>query len=367
MLEVDLDALRANWCALRDRTAASVICAGVVKAEAYGLGLERVVRVLAAAGCTTFFTATLEEGRQIRAIAAAADIYILDGLLPGAAAHYTDSGLRPALSSCPEIAEWADHCDATGRMHPAAVHVDTGMNRLGLSLTELRARQTELAAMIGRFDLALVMSHLACADTPDHPLNRSQKTLFDEARTLLPPAPASLANSGGIFLGPDYHYDLVRPGIAVYGGRARDGLPNPMQPVVRLSGRILQIRELQADESIGYGATHVFKAPARTATISYGYADGYLRAISTHPAPPPTVTIATRQAPLVGRISMDLVTADVSAIPPGEIERGGWAELIGNTVGIDDLADSAGTIGYEILTSLGRRVHRIYLENGKAV
>jgi len=372
VLQVDLDALRANWALLAARTAHATECSAVVKAEAYGLGLEAVIGAVRREGCRTFFTATLREAQRIRQTAPEATIYVLDGLLPGAAKSYAEAELRPVLSSWQEIEEWATFCRDTRQQLPAAIHVDTGMNRLGLSLAELRER-SNLPEPVAHFELALVMSHLACADTPSHPLNARQKALFDEARSLLPEAPASLANSGGVLLGEEFHYDVVRPGIALYGGNPLEDGPNPMQPVIRLLARVLQVRDVQAGDTIGYGAAHTVTAPTRTATIAYGYADGYPRAMSVRAlrsdahVTPTMATIGGTTAPLVGRISMDLVTLDVSSVPIDLVQRGSWVELAGNGITVDDLAARAGTIGYEILTNIGRRSHRIYLENGKAL
>jgi alanine racemase len=360
VLTIDLAALRANWRKLNE-AAGQAECAGVIKADAYGLGLEEIARALGDAGCSTFFVATLAEASRVRYVHPAATIYVLDGLLPGSAAFYAGFDLRPCLSSLAEIREWAAFCDATGRRLRAAVHIDTGMNRLGLPVEEAGALAAE-RALFERFELALVMSHLACADEQMHPMNAAQRARFENLRAMLPPAPASLANSGGVFLGSDYHYDLVRPGIAIYGGRAFQGLPNPMQWVVRLQARILQVRQLSAGEPIGYGATFHTERPARVATLACGYADGFLRALSgTAVKPGPVGFIGDYPVPVVGRVSMDLITVDVSDVPPELAQRGVWVEVMGARTTIDDLTDLAGTIGYELLTRLGRRVHRVYL------
>ncbi|HVY43607.1 MAG TPA: alanine racemase [Hyphomicrobiaceae bacterium] len=360
VLTIDLAALRANWRKL-DEVSGRAECAGVIKADAYGLGLEEIARALRDEGCSTFFVATLAEASRVRYVHPSATIYVLDGLLPGAAAYYAGFDLRPCLSSLAEVREWAAFCDATGRRLRAAVHIDTGLNRLGLSADEVGALAAE-RTLFDHFELALVMSHLACADEQAHPMNASQRAKFETLRAMLPKAPASLANSGGIFLGPDYHYDLVRPGIAIYGGRAFIGLPNPMQWVVRLQARILQIREVGAGEPIGYGATFRTKQASRVATLACGYADGFLRALSgTAVNPGPVGYIGDYPVPVVGRVSMDLITVDVSEVPPELAQRGAWVEVMGARTTIDDLTDRAGTIGYELLTRLGRRVHRVYL------
>ncbi len=359
VLRIDLAALRANWAQL-NRVAGKAECAGVVKADAYGLGLEPIARALTEEGCRTFFVATIEEGRRTRAIQPGAAIYILDGLLPGAEPHYAGFDLRPVLSSEPEIRDWASYCVRVGRHLPAAVQLDTGMNRLGLRPDELQRVLAE-PSLLASFKMTLVMSHLACADEPASPMNEAQRVLFDRLRAKLPPAPASLSNSAGTFLGPAFHYDLVRPGIATYGGRAFEGATNPMLPVVSLSARILQLRDVSPGEKVGYGATFMVARPSRMATIACGYADGFLRALSGpsgHPGP--VGYIGPHPVPVVGRVSMDLITVDVTDVPPALAVRGAWVEVMGGRVTLDDLTDRAGTIGYELLSRLSKRVHRIY-------
>jgi alanine racemase len=360
VLSINLAALRANWRELNKASGAAE-CAGVIKADAYGLGLEEMAHALRDEGCATFFVATLAEGRLLRNVEPAATIYILDGLLPGAAAYYAGFDLRPCLGSLAEVREWAAYCDATGRRLGAAVHVDTGINRLGLPVDEVDALAAE-PALFDKFSLSLVMSHLACADEPAHPMNAQQRKRFDELRAKLPPAPASLANSGGVFLGAGYHYDLVRPGIALYGGRALQDTANPMQWVVRLQARILQVRRIAKGEPVGYGATFRTDRDSIVATLACGYADGFLRALSgTSVKPGPVGYIGDYPVPVVGRVSMDLITVDVSDVPLELARRGAWVEVMGARTTIDDLTDRAGTIGYELLTRLGRRVHRVYL------
>ncbi len=363
VLEIDLDALRTNWAKLNE-AAGDAECAGVVKADAYGLGLVEIAGALAREGCQTFFVATLHEGRRLRAVDPSATIYILDGLLPGAEAHYAGFDLRPVLSSLAEIHDWAAFCKAENRKRPAAIHVDTGMNRLGLPGDELTALANDRAHPLDHFALALVMSHLLNADVPADPHNKQQLDAFEKARADLPPAPASLANSGGTFLGAAYHFDLVRPGIALYGGRAFEGAPNPMQSVVKLKARILQVRTVHPGETVGYGATYEAKAPTRVATIACGYADGFLRALSGSTTNPgPIGYIADFPVRIIGRVSMDLITLDATNVPESLVHRGAWVEMMGARVTVDDLTDRAGTIGYELLSRLSNRVHRIYTEH----
>ena len=362
VLTINLDALKANWAEL-NRVSGRAECTGVIKADAYGLGLEEIARALVREGCRTFFTATLSEARRVRLVEPSVAIYVLDGLLPGAASSYAGFDLRPCLSSLAEVHEWASFCRDTGRRLRAAVHVDTGMNRLGLPASEVDDLARD-PSLFDRFDLSLVMSHLACADEPGHRLSASQRATFDTLRAKLPPAPASLANSGGVFLGPDYHYDLVRPGIALYGGRAIEGMPNPMRWVVALKARILQVRETAPGDTVGYGATFTASRPMRVATLACGYADGFLRALSGSGGKPgPVGFIGDFPVPVVGRVSMDLITVDVTDVPPELARRGAWVEVMGARTTVDDLTDRAGTIGYELLTRLGRRVHRVYIED----
>lgn len=361
VLRIDLMALRANWARLNAATG-NAECAGVIKADAYGLGLEEIAHALTNEGCRTFFVATLDEGRRTRAVQPGATIYILDGLMPHAEEHYAGFDLRPVLSGLAEVREWATFCAGHRRKLPAAIHIDTGINRLGMPETELRQLAADPSAL-ATFDLALVLSHLACADDPTSAKNVHQRQRFDAMRALLPNTRASLANSGGIFLGPEYHYGLVRPGIALYGGRALEGRPNTMQPVVRLAARILQVREVGPGETVGYGAIWKVERPSRIATIACGYADGFLRALSGptgHPGP--VGFVGEYPVPVVGRVSMDLLTVDVTDVPGDLAHRGGWVEVIGERVSVDDLTDRAGTIGYELLSRLSRRVHRIYAD-----
>lgn len=359
ILTVDLMALRANWAKL-NQASGRAECAGVIKADAYGLGLAPIARALTNEGCKTFFVASVGEGRIAREVQPGATIYVLDGLLPGAEAHYSGFDLRPVLASLPEVRDWAAYCRARGHRLAAGIHIDTGLNRLGMPAREV----DELAAapeLLQSFETTLVMSHLACADHPGDPMNERQRLRFEELRAKLPPAPASLANSGGLFLGPRYHFDLVRPGIALYGGRAHEGKDNPMQTVVRLAARILQVREVGPGESVGYGATYKVTTPARIATLGVGYADGFLRALSVASGEAgPVGYVGDYPVPIVGRVSMDFITADVTSVPEELARRGAWVEVMGGRVTVDDLTDRAGTIGYELLTRLGQRVYRVY-------
>jgi alanine racemase len=358
ILTIDLDAIVANWRELRDR-AAPAQCAAVVKADAYGLGLEPVARALVRAGCETFFVAHLTEGRRLRTVAPRAAIYVLNGVLPGTAPGYVGHNLHPVIGSLAELAEWNAFVQATGWHGGAALMVDTGMNRLGLSFEEAvwLAQQPQAE----RGEAVLLLSHLACADTPDHALNGKQIAAFGELRAMFPGVPGSLANSPGIFLGPDAHHDLVRPGVALYGSNPTPLHFNPMRPVVDLVGRIAQVRNVAQDETVGYCATWTAKRDTRIAIVAIGYADGFMRAASaSDERPGAEAMVAGRRCPLAGRISMDVLAIDVTGLPDDLPHRGDFATLIGPDISVDDVASHAGTIAYEILTSLGARYRRIY-------
>jgi alanine racemase len=351
VLDIDLDALVGNWRALRDRLSPGTLCAGVVKADAYGLGMARVAPALAAAGCRIFFVAQLGEAIALRRLLPGPEIAVLNGLLPGSPADFIGQRLIPVLNDLAEIAAWREE----GAGNPAIIHVDTGMARLGLSPREL-ARLAADPGLVAGLNLRAAMSHLACADEAGHPHNPRQLAAFRAARAVLPAAPASLANSSGIFLGPAYYFDIARPGAAVYGVNPLPGRPNPMAQVVRLKGRILQTREIDSGQFVGYGSTHRREGPGRIATVAIGYADGWMRSLSNRGS----VTIAGQRVPVVGRISMDLMTIDVTALDPQAASPGNFAELIGADHDVDAVAAEAGTIGYEVLTGLGSRYHRIY-------
>lgn len=358
ILTVDLAAIEENWRALAQRLLTAE-CAAVVKANAYGLGLQQVTTALARIGCKTFFVADLAEARAVRSRAPEAAIYVLDGFTPDWGEGFIDINARPVINSTTELAEWDAFVAAHSWQGGAALQVDTGMRRLGITPDEAVALAPR--AHTENHGIALLMSHLACAQTPDHPLNTRQITLFRELHTLYPGVPASLANSSGIFLGDATHFDLARPGAALYGVNPTPGRPNPMKSVVELTGRILQLRSVARDDTVGYDATWTAKRPSRIAVVALGYADGLLRASGgTDERPGGAALVAGKRCPIVGRISMDLVCIDVTDLADGTVHRGDPATLIGGEIGIDEVAAAAGTIGYEILTRLGLRSQVVY-------
>lgn len=355
ILTIDLAAIVANWHALGAR-AAPAACAAVVKADAYGCGIEPVVGALSKAGCTTFFVAHLSEARRVRAIAPDATIYVLNGLLPASAPVYAEANLRPVIGSPAELEEWFAFRATSGWGGSAALQVDTGLSRLGLSREEAAA----LAPRLGNSGIALIVSHFACSEE-DHPLNALQMARFRDVHALFPGVPGSLANSSGIFLGPEALHDLVRPGVALYGANPLPGRPNPMRTVVSLEARVVQTRLVPQGATVGYSATWTAKRSTRLAIACVGYADGFLRASgATDTKHGADAIVAGTRCPLAGRVSMDLVAIDVTDLPEGAVKRGDYVSLLNEQIGVDDLAARAGTIGYEVLTSLGRRYRRIY-------
>ena len=358
ILTVDLAAIEANWRALSHRVMPAE-CAAVIKADGYGCGIEKVAAALAKAGCKTFFVADLAEARQVRNVAPDPAIYVLNGLLSGTAGSYADIRARPVIGSMVELAEWDAFASVNQWHGGAALHVDTGMNRLGISLNEAAALAPRIRSE--NHGITLLMSHLACAEQPEHPLNERQISVFREVRMLYRGIPSSLANSSGIFLGQAAHCDMVRPGVALYGVNPTPGHSNPMRPVIELRARIAQVRTVPRGETVGYDAAWTAKRTTRIAVVAVGYADGYLRAASaSDEAPGADAIVAGQRCPLAGRVSMDLLAIDITELPDNAARRGDLATLIGGEMTVDALASAAGTIGYEVLTSLGRRYHRVY-------
>lgn len=358
ILTVDLDALEANWKALGRRVMPSE-CSAVIKADAYGCGIEPVARRLSKAGCKTFFVADLYEARRARAVAPDAAIYVLNGLLPGTAPVFADLNARPVIGSVVELAEWDAFCTGQRWQGGAALHVDTGMNRLGVTANDAAALAPRIRSE--NHGITLLMSHLACSEVQDHPINARQIALFREVRILYRGITSSLANSSGIFLGNAAHCDMVRPGVALYGVNPTPGQSNPMRPVIELQARIAQLRTVPKGETVGYDAAWTAKRTTRLAIVAVGYADGYLRAASSSDeAPGADAIVAGKRCPIAGRVSMDLIEIDITDLPDGSVRRGDLVKLIGDEISVDDVANAAGTIGYEVLTSLGRRYHRVY-------
>jgi alanine racemase len=364
ILRVDLGAIVANWRLLKAKLAPGADCAAVVKADAYGLGMAAVAPALQRAGCRVFFVALAEEGVALRALLPpdgphGAEIHVFAGATEASLPDLLRHRLIPALNSLGQIAAATAAAKAAGRPLAADIHVDSGMNRLGLEAREVAALAADPGLLAG-LDIRYVMSHLACADDPDQPMSARQLAAFTAARGQVPAlaaARASFANSAGIFLGPDYHFDLARPGAALYGLNPRLSGPNPMAQVVRLQGKILQVRDVDTPMTVGYGAAHRVTGKARIATVGVGYADGYRQSLTNRGH----AYLGDTRVPVVGRVSMDLIALDVSQAPAALAVPGALVDLIGPRHDADALAQEARTIGYEILTGLGRRFHRVYV------
>ena len=362
-LNIDLGALARNWKAL-DKVSAGVLTAAVVKADAYGTGIEAASKALYAAGARFFFVATPDEGMAVRAAVPEAHIFVLWGLYPGAANLYIRQNLMPVLASMSQLDEWLDKCLERNEAYPAGLHFDTGINRTGFRLSEASVIRERLERL--GYAPQMIMSHLACADTPNHEKNRTQLALFGSVMAQFPGIPASLANSAGLRTGRDYHFQMVRPGIALYGGRAVAGRRNPMAPVASLHVPVLQVTEGRTGETVGYGAAYSLSRNSKLAILGYGYADGYFRSESgTNQRPGGKVFIRGKLCPVLGKISMDLTVVDVTELGSDLPMPGEGAEILGPNISVDDQGDWGGTIGYEFLTSLKGRYTRNYIGDGR--
>lgn len=365
VLTVDLGALQENWRRVSAR-AAPAQCAAAVKADAYGVGLEQAVAALAAAGCESFFVAHVDEAlrarKALRAAQASARIFLLNGFAGQAASAeaclFADA--IPVASFEEDEILWARLASARGVTAKIALMFDTGMNRLGYDWRGAR-NVAERIARAAHFDVRLIASHFVSSDAANDPLNAEQIARFESVRAAFPNVAASLANSSGVYLPQRPMYDVVRPGYALYGGNPTPGHPNPMKPVVRLRARILQVREVEAGASVGYGAQWTARRRTRLVVIGLGYADGLPRnSMATDGKIGGEVIVAGVRCPFAGRVSMDLTTIDATDVPTPPVP-GDWVELLGDEISIDDLGARSQTIGYEILTNLGRRYARVYV------
>ncbi|MCI5050120.1 MAG: alanine racemase [Rickettsiales bacterium] len=350
-LKVYLDKVIANYQILSKQFSGQE-CGAVIKANSYGLGMEQVSDALATAECNTFFVATLEEGIQLRQYRPNRRIVVFHGVGPGEALAFVNHKLIPVLNSPEQIERWVE----VSKEHPDArsvLHVDTAMGRLGLSQAEWEALDADI---IEKAQVSLLMSHLACAGDPEHPSNAMQLELFEKARAIFSGIPCSFANSSGVFLDKPWHFDLARPGCSLYGITPHESKPNPMHNVVELSCPILQIRTLDRDQNVGYGATKHCKKGTRVATVAGGYADGIPRLLSNQLHG----YLGEVRVPLVGRVTMDMLCFDVSAVPEGQLNEAERIVLIDERQTVDDIARMTDTIGYEVLCRLGRRIRRVY-------
>jgi alanine racemase len=360
ILTVDLDAIAGNWQALRAMGRAAgkpVDCAAVLKADAYGTGAAVIGPRLAREGCKHFFVAHIEEGIALRRVLPDLPIYVLNGMLPGTEGDFVEQRLTPVLNHLGQLNAWRGTAQRFNQPLDAVIHVDTGMHRLGFGPEESQILINERGRLRG-LRLALLMSHLVASEEPANPINAEQLSRFRAFVKAMPGAPASLSNSSGVFLGADYHFDLLRPGAALFGINPLPDRANPMRPVVTLHARVLQTRRVDALQTVGYGGAWRSARATRVATVALGYADGYFRTLINRSV----VYIAQQPVPVIGRISMDLVTIDVTDLAEADCQAGTLVEVLGPNVSSDDLAERARTNAYEIMTALGRRYARVYVD-----
>lgn len=353
-LEINTGAIVHNYKTLQSMLSKSR-CAAVLKADAYGFGVKEIAPILMQEGCSSFFVAHLEEGLFLRNLLKDARIYVLSGLLPGTTDLFVEENLVPVLNSFEMVKLWIQEAQKRGKKLPCVLHFDTGMRRNGFDQLDL-AHLFEALQELNNLDIQLIMSHLVSSHDGKDPLNRLQRDLFEILRCHFPHAKASLADTGGIYLGSDFHYDLVRPGKGLFGFFTPPQNETPLKPCLKLFGRVLQIRTAHKGESVGYGATHILTRESKLATIGIGFADGYDRRLSNTGH----VEFQGFKAPITGRISMDYTVVDVTDIPETLCYSGGWAELVNDTLTLDTLAHTIGTISRELSTGFSKRLMRIY-------
>jgi alanine racemase len=355
VLRIDLSAIGMNWEAVAKRTVAE--CAAVVKADAYGCGIDSVAAALATTGCKTFFVSDLAEAKRVRAVAPNANIYVLNGMFPDTGPAFAAINAQPVIRSLVEMSQWDAFVASSRWQGGFALYVDAGMIRHGLTMEEAIASAARIQAP--PFSISLLMSHLENVEKQDHSLIDRQISQFQDLRRLYGRVPASLANSAGIFLGSKTHCDVVRPGSALYGLNPTPGQPNPMMSAIELRARIMHICALAPGETVENGGGWTAKLPTRVAIVSIGYADGFARAAGAA-AHSLQAIVGGKLCPIRGRPSMDSLAIDVSALPPGAARHGEMVTLVGGEISLDALAVSAKSTGWEVLASLGRRYHRVY-------
>lgn len=357
VLTIDLAALRHNYSTIAKRIAPTR-AAAVVKADSYGLGANRVAPAFYEAGCRDFFVAHLGEAISLRPfLNPDATLYVLNGLQPGTEAACAREKILPVLNSLEQIENWSALAASLNEKLPALLQIDTGMSRLGLSAKELD-QLVDNQHLLDHIDVKFVISHLASGDEPENPANARQLAAMNVALARLPKMPVAFSNSGGCFLDSTYHFNLARPGVVLYGV-GPEGTESPIKPVLELSARVIQVRDIDKGAAVGYGGTFIANKPMRVATIAVGYADGWFRALSNKGS----AFYGDTRLPIVGRVSMDSITLDVTALPEGTLRLGSLVELIGPHQRLEDVARDCDTIPYEILTSLGHRYTRVYVDS----
>lgn len=352
---VDLDALAQNYNYLKSRIAPHTICSAVVKCDGYGIGLTMASGALQDAGCEHFFVASIDEALDLRStLGPEPDIFVLSGIREGDEDYYISQNITPVLNSLPQVELWNQTAKVKQRPLPAILHFDTGMMRTGLKPDEFGKLGL---THVSNLELKFMMSHLACAYEAHNSMNQQQLELFDSWRRAYPIAPASLSNSGGIFLGERYHMDMVRPGLCLYGSALpTDAERLNLKPVVKVYAQVLQVGPLLKGHSVGYDGTYIAHRPSRIATLGIGYGDGYLRNLSNKGQ----IYLGGYRVSVIGRVSMDLLTVDITDLPEDACHVGDWAEVMGDHIHIDDVAKIADAAPWELLTSLSTRSHRYY-------
>ena len=361
-LEINIDLIADNYRLLK-RELRGAECAATLKADAYGIGLAQVAKALVKTGCRTFFVATIDEGIELRAHLhkEKVTIAVLGGLLARCENIFEENNLMPVLNNLEQLRQWKNFNTSKDRKSPSMVHVDTGMNRLGLTSKEFEYVVNNPCELEG-VEPKLLLSHLACADQPGHEMNQKQLSIFRSAKNKISNMRFSLANSGGIFLGQPYHFDMVRPGIALYGSHPDPTTFNPLNQVIKLYGRVLQIRNAKTGSTVGYNASHLLKKKTLIATVGLGYADGYIRSLGDNSH----AFFKGAKLPIIGPISMDYITVDISSIKTDTIKIGDLIEFIGDNFTLDDIAKVAKTVPHEILSNLGKRHQRSYFASNSS-
>jgi alanine racemase len=355
VLEISTRSILQNYRTLQTHVPKS-ICAAVLKADAYGFGIKEIAPLLYQNGCRHYFVAHIDEGLFLRNILKDASIFVLSGILPETEEFFIQSSLIPILTDFGMVEKWVAASKKHGQKLPCGLHMDTGMHRSGFDQSDV-TKLLESFHLIDSLEVTCVMSHLVSSHAANDPLNNQQKNLFDQFRQHFPHVKASLADTGGIYLDPSFHYDIVRPGKGLFGLFSPPSSATPLIPCLKVLGRILQIRSAHKGDSVGYGATHILDRDSKLATLGVGFADGYDRRLSNQAF----VEIQDFQAPVVGRISMDYTVVDVTDVPESLCYVGGWVELVNETITLDTLAHLTGTISREFSTGFGKRFHRIYV------
>lgn len=349
-LEIDTKAIAQNYRVLQSLLSTS-LCAAVLKADAYGFGIKEIAPLLEKEGCSTFFVAHLEEGIFLRSLLKNAQIYVLSGILPGTESLFVEHSLTPVLNDLDMVKKWTAKAQQQGEKLSCALHFDTGMHRSGFD-QKGTSHLFDFKDLLEALKVDCVMSHLSSSHDLQSPLNEKQRGCFETLRHRFPSAKASLADTGGIYLGAPYHYDIARPGKGLFGLYKAPTLT----PCLKLFARVLQVRTAPQGESVGYGATHTLSRDSKLATLGIGFADGYDRRLSNKGA----AMIQGFKAPVVGRISMDYTVIDVTDVPESLYFTGAWVELVNDLFTLDHLAESIETISRELSTGFGSRLQRVY-------